>query len=141
VRLEAAPFQNLTKRATSGAEGRSTTVVGTAEAAVATWIVPLQAKIPTSPKLGEKWGTLAEQDLLRGHPENIVLTHTLQAAPFQNVDPDPNLRFHGVVGAVAAFSTYLENIFNKNRARPVDFSGSEPTYQWRLGNDDRRRGS
>ena len=28
-----------------------------------------------------------------------------------NYSPDPGLRFHGVVGAVAAFSTSLEKIF------------------------------
>jgi len=31
--------------------------------------------------------------------------------------PDPNLRFHWVVGAAAAFSTSLENIF-KRKIRP-----------------------
>jgi len=32
--------------------------------------------------------------------------------------PDPSLRFHGVVGAVAAFSTFLEKIFSNQEIRP-----------------------
>jgi hypothetical protein len=41
-------------------KGRSRAVVRTADAAVATWVVALQTKIPTSPKIREKWGTLAK---------------------------------------------------------------------------------
>src|SRR6516225_375845 len=48
--------------------------------------------------------------------------------------PDPNLRLHGVVGAVAAFSTFREKNFHPtNWFRPVDFAYSETTYEWRLG--------
>jgi sigma-B regulation protein RsbU (phosphoserine phosphatase) len=42
---------------------------------------------------------------------------------------DPGLGFHGVVGAVAAFSTSLKK---KIQAQPVDFAPPEATYEWRL---------
>ncbi len=54
---------------------------------------------------------------------------------------DPSLRFHRVVGAGTAFSTSLrKNFFKLQTGQPVDFAYPEPTYEWRMGNDDGRCG-
>jgi hypothetical protein len=77
ARVEAAPLSKHDETSDlRSLKGRSMIVVRTAEAAVPTWIVALLTKIPTSPKIREKWGTLGRQDLVHCHPENIVLTHT-----------------------------------------------------------------